>query len=69
LVAKANTASAAAVIVMIVIVTAIPMMMIAVIVMLVRHAVFQFVLPWVSSLSSSESDDRIAVVFGSITFL
>ena len=44
-------------------------MMVAVIVAMVVQSEFQFVFPCVKSFSSSESDDRIAVVFGSITFL
>ena len=40
-----------------------------VIVMMVVQSEFQFVFPCVKSFSSSESEDKIAVVFGSITFL
>ena len=57
------------IVVVIVIVIAIVVTMNSVIMMLVVQSEFQFVFPWVKSFSNSESDDKIAVVFGSITFL
>ena len=58
----------AAVIAVMMIVTA-TMMMGAMIVVMVVQSEFQFVFPCVKSFSSSESDDKIAVVFGSMIFL
>ena len=55
------------IVVMMVLITMKVMML--VIVMMVVQFEFQFCLPFVSSFSNSESDDRMAVVFGSITFL
>jgi len=62
-----------AVIVMVVIVAVVMMPVIAIVMMIgaeqAEHFAAHFALPCVNSFSNSESDERIAVVFGSIIFL
>lgn len=52
-----------------IVVVMVVIVIITMMVMMVVRVEFQFYLPFVSNFSSSESDDRMAVVFGSITFL